>query len=82
MNGIKATRNVSIKCNKTYIPLIEPVQDLYNYRFYHLATSHNSIVLSNKRTCHVIFFYSLFTTKKKGNQLFLLAIVLQSLKVW
>ena len=33
--------------NKTSITRLEPVQDLYNYRFYHLPTSYNSIVLSN-----------------------------------
>ena len=38
---------------------------LFNYHFYHFATSYNSIVLSNKRACHMIFFDSLFTTKKK-----------------
>ena len=59
---------LSIKCNKTYIPLIEPEQDLFNYCFYYLATSHNFIVLSNKRMCHMIFFDSLFVTKSKENK--------------
>ena len=72
-------------CNETYIPLIEPLWELCNYHFYHFATSYSSIVLSNKRACHKIFVDSLFTTKKKENklrQLSLLAIVLQSLKIW
>ena len=56
-------------CNKTFIPLMEPVHEVCNYHFYHFAaTSFNSIILSNKRACHVTFFYSLFTTKKKENQ--------------
>ena len=36
--------------------MIEPVRELCNYHFYHFATSYNSIVLSNKRSCHMIFF--------------------------
>ena len=50
------------------IPEEEPVRELYNYHFYHFAMSYNSIVLSNKRACHVIFFNSPFTTKKKENK--------------
>ena len=58
----------------------------YNLTVLHITPS--NIVLSNKRAGHVIFFDSLFTTKKKrktknyAGHFYLLAIVLQSLKIW
>ena len=79
---------VGVCIDLKHIPLIEPMRELCNYHFYHFAISYSSVVLSNKRTCHVIFFDSLFLwwrkrkTKNRASQLSLLPIVFQSVKIW
>ena len=69
-------------CNETYIPLIEPLWELCNYHFYHFATSYSSIVLSNKRACHMIFTNSLFTTKKSRQSIILVSYCFKVWKFW